>query len=299
MSYRFYIPNDVRLLVQKYDPEQRQRIEQQISKERKYPIITVCNDAVIDGVEEFEFCLRNDIPYRINIVNLSSKSHMYSWICAKQLERADINTTMYRFLIGFQVLAEMPINGAHIGMSKFGKETAIAHVAELYSLKRQRVSWYKIFTMNLMKVNEICPELVPYILSERLLASWNNVEYLSKRKNNELYEIMEKTKILDKGEQIKFNDLMKEIDKNYKPARIKKNWIEPGSDLEIKKMPEYDPDIELKSLSLTSLSWIQSISRVDSCELKDCTRAAKKELSDNLKQLIDNANQLRRHLGVK
>ena len=64
-------------------------------------------------------------------------------------------------------------------------------------------------------------------------------------------------------------------------------------------MPEYDPDIELKSLSLTSLSWMQSISRVDSGELKDCTRAAKKELSDNLKQLIDNANQLRRHLGVK
>ena len=299
MSYRFKISDDVRLLIQKYDPEIKNQMKERITKKHKYPMITVWNDSVIDGIEEFEFCVKNDIPYRINKVNLSSKTHMYSWVCAKQLTRSDLNKTMLRFLIGFQVLSEMSINGSHFNSGNYNKETAIIHVAELFSLKRQRVSWYKIFTTNLMKIYDLCPEMVSQILSEKLLASWNNVEYLSKKSEEELSDILEILNKQDTVEQIKFNDLMKEIDIDYKPARAKKNWIEPGSELEIKKMPEYDPDVELKSLSLTISSWINSIGRINDKKLENCTYKAKSELSDNLKVLIDNANQLRKHLGVK
>ncbi len=144
-----------------------------------------------------------------------------------------------------------------------------------------------------------CPELVCFILSEKLLASWNNVEYLSKKNEEELNGILENLNIAEAGEQVKFNDLMKEIDKNYKPARTKKNWIEPGSDLKIKKMPEYDPDAELKSLSLTIHSWINSICRINDKELTGCTRRAKSELSKDLNMLTKNAEKLKKHLGEK
>lgn len=299
MSYRFNVPDDVHLLVQEYDSETKRQIKDQIMKKHKYPVITVWNDTVIDAIEEFELCSKNDIPYRIKSVSLSSKAHMYSWVCAKQLTRDDLNKTMFRFLIGFQVLSEMSINGAHYNAGNYGRETAIIHVAELYSLKRQRVSWYKIFTTNLMKIYDLCPELVNFILSEKLLASWNNVEYLSKKNEEELNGLLENLNITEIGEQIKFNDLMKEIDKDYKPTRAKKNWIEPGSNLEIKKMPEYDPDAELKSLSLTIHSWINSICRITDKELTGCTRRAKSELSNDLNLLIKKADKLKQHLGVK
>ncbi|MBQ6217193.1 MAG: hypothetical protein IJK53_07390 [Erysipelotrichaceae bacterium] len=274
-------------------------MKKQIVKDRKYPIITVFDDIVVDGLEEFEFCQENDIPYRINRINLLSKNHLYSWICSKQLTRSDINSTMYRFLIGFQTLAEMTIEGAYYKGNEFNNGTAIENMAKLYSMNRQRISSYKNYAINLIKIHDENPDLAGYILSEQLLSSYNNIEYLAKRKSFELEEILLEFKKQENGETIRFNDLVKNIDSSYKPARTKKIKIDSSKGLEIKKMPEYDPDAELNSLSFTISSWINTMNRVDERGMDGTSREAKKELSNELKELIYQAYILKKHLGVR
>ena len=64
-------------------------------------------------------------------------------------------------------------------------------------------------------------------------------------------------------------------------------------------MPEYDPDSEIKRLTLTISSWINTIDRLNKKGYGTATKIAKTELAETLKQLIDVAYATRRQLGTK
>lgn len=62
---------------------------------------------------------------------------------------------------------------------------------------------------------------------------------------------------------------------------------------EIKQMPEYDPDAELSSLSLTIPMWIRSMKRSGSIiNFKETSPNARQKLSDTLTNLKNAADEL-------
>lgn len=62
----------------------------------------------------------------------------------------------------------------------------------------------------------------------------------------------------------------------------------------IKEMPAYDPDMELRGLTLTIPTWIMAIRRVEN-KTVEATELAKRQLSNNLNQLREEIDRI---LGV-
>lgn len=65
----------------------------------------------------------------------------------------------------------------------------------------------------------------------------------------------------------------------------------------IKEIPEYDPDAELSSLTLTIPSWISSIERAkNTAELPNTSDLARRKLSEQLTFLKNAAMQMQEFL---
>lgn len=92
-------------------------------------------------------------------------------------------------------------------------------------------------------------------------------------------------------------------DNGYNPEKIRnRKRKEPAQEPEyetplvvgIKEMPVYDPDMELRGLTLTISTWIMAIRRVED-KTGGATELAKKQLAGSLNQLKEEIDEM---LGV-
>ena len=294
MSDQYIIKDEIRLLIQKRKPNQYKKLYKEIVHQKQYPTITVWNDLIAEGIEEYEICEINGLPYRIHHIEVSSVLHLYSWICARQIERRNITTTMRRFLIGYQAMVETSIENGLNHIDELAKGYAIGKLAVLYSYNRQRISCYKAMASSITKIYKKNPVLASRILDEQLVLSLNAINNLALKSDQELERLNTLIDVKDQKQKINYKDLWEELgwDK-AKRISLKSMTVPP---MDIKKMPEYDPDLPLLSLSLTIGSWINSIERIGSENLSEVSKKTKQNLSDELDQLIESAFLLKQNL---
>lgn len=271
------IDREFKNLIRPLSPKEYEQLEANIVADGCRDPIVTWNGYIIDGHNRYEICRRHNIEFKVKEMQFDSRDDVIVWICSNQLGRRNITEETRKYLIGMQYETEKVINRKRNAQGRnqyteaskpqsteqplfTGIRTA-QRIAEENHIANGTVQKYGIYARALESIEAKCPELVPKILSGRYKVSHANVCELAKRTPDELKRISSKMN-RTKTPFIKYS--------NSRTA-IKGSAVEsvyPSHDSSsigsIKEMPVYDPDAEIKRLTLTIPSWTDSIKRTRS-----------------------------------
>ena len=258
------------------------------------PIVT-WRGTIIDGHNRYEICHKYRIPFSYEERDFYSRDEVISWICANQLGRRNISEETRKYLIGKRYDAEKIINSRKnaLGRNKFldetpdekdarHKEHRTANIlGEEYHLSHGTVQKYAIYSRAMDSIGKKDHKLAAKILAGNYKVSHENVVELSKLP-------LEEVKKVSRGigarssRLVSFRNTRQEIQENAERRKQQEQIVGPS----VKDMPEFDPDAEVSSLSLTVPSWIGSIQRTRSnSDFANVSETAKTSLEKVLFQL--------------
>ncbi len=289
---------EYRRLYQPISEHEYTALEQEITKQTDTVIIRTWSNIVLYEYEKYEICLKHCIPYKVSGIYAKNSEEALLWLCKKQLERTDLTLEMRRYLIGKRYLYER-ILGVHSAAdyraSCSRKGSAVKNsfrydgcavrtqerLGKEYKLSPITVLKYSVFAAAIDTIYEISEELSNGILNGIIKISQENTVAISKMTENEISNTAEN--ILHGKEDI---ETLTNSLKTAKTAALKSNKRLITGNASIKDMPEYDPDAEVSSLTLTIPSWISSLLRVcNVCDMNKVSAYAKKKLLDELEKL--------------
>ena len=260
-------------LYQYLGEKDHKQLEQQILCHSYHTPICTWNGIVINGIEAYELFRKHSIPFRIKRLHFSSKEDVISWICTDQLKREDLTNINKKYLIGKKYDAEKILvsrqlsstNKSHIS----GASIAAKKISEECNVATATVYKYSAYSSALDIIDEKVPDLVKRVRSGQLWISQANIIELSG---------------LSKEQLLSLN----------KPILKKESSVSIPS---IRNLPQFDPDAEIASLTLTIPSWNSSIERVlKVSDFKIASDTAKYKLKYQLMCLISTTNNILKKL---
>lgn len=291
------IDNDFKQLIPSLSEEERCLLEQNIIRDGCREPLSVWNNTILDGHNQYKICTRLQIPFSIQRINLRSREEAIVWICINQLRRRNITEETRRYLIGKRYETEK-ILGIHnvAGINQRTKKEIGANdlpeapfgltasrtrerLAAEYNISHATVLNYGHYSRALDSLSAVVPEITPKILSGKIKISQDNIAYLSQLASQEVIRLKQLV-----SEDVSLLGSSAEIHRLFPLKQAKTPlYIPPGS---IKDMPSYDPDAEISSLTLTIPSWISSINRVKAASsLESTTVQARGKLFEELSRL--------------
>lgn len=263
--------------------------------------ILVWNNIIIDGYKRYEICKCWQLPYETNELRFKSRDDALAYICVDQLKRTDLSKEATSYLIGKHFEALKAVN-AQLASEKIMKEklAGITHSAgrhtnfsnqtaielgKLYGVSHNTVYKYGVYARCIDIVWEKEADIVRKIFSGKLKISHQNVLELSRLPKYNLRTLNEHLST-DGIEHIGYSEMRHELQwKRISAATNPSPKPEPPHEFQIKKLPEYDPNAEIASLSLTIPSWNGTIQRVKNST--DFTKISKEARQNLLRQLYN------------
>ena len=178
------------------------------------------------------------------------------------------------------------ISGASIAAKKISEECNVA-MATVYK--------YSAYSSALDIIDEKVPDFVKRVRSGQLWISQANIIELSGLSKEQLLSLNNYL-LAEKIEHLSYHDMKRELLwNNYaKPMLRKESSVSIPS---IRNLPQFDPDAEIASLTLTIPSWNSSIERVlKVSDFKIASDTAKYKLKYQLMCLISTTNNILKKL---
>lgn len=270
--------------------------------------IVVWNGTIIDGHHRYLICKEHNIPFRIKKLYFDMEEEAISWICNNKLGKRNLNIETKKYLIGKRYTAEKVIGATNkSGVNQYKGNNAskpkeadqpksggnkCAHMlGKQYNLSHTSIYNYAAYAHYIDKIASINATVSECILLGILKASHNNLAELAKLPASDLAVIGDF--LVNNALNVAFFNYGDVLDMlKRKKAEIKKEtstgkretYPPPIIEVaEIKKLPKYDPDSEITSLTLTIPSWNSSISRaINNSNFKEVSKKAKNRLKKEL-----------------
>ncbi|HJJ54692.1 MAG TPA: hypothetical protein O0X50_01240 [Methanocorpusculum sp.] len=267
------IDREFQRLVYPCSLEELDRMEEEIDRTG----IRVWNKFVLVDFEKYEYCCLHEKLFFKRSIALKNRTEAVIWICRNQLKRRFLPNGMRRYLYGVLSLAEQTLSDS--SGEKTYRIRLRQNLAEDYSLTPQTIQRYEVLVRCLDYLDDIYPAFTKAVLSDQIIISQKRIEDLS---------------------HLPARDIPQECKRllNAPPAAppaniIPKPAVSPPAPPTIKDMPDYDPDSEIASLTLTIPVWIGSIRRVGSADsIPFSTGPARENLTQALNNLISAAGNL-------
>ena len=265
-------------------------LQNSIQVENKAEPVIIWHDNIVDGRERKEICERLNVS--VDEKNWSGKSwyEICRYICERQLERDDLPLQMRKYLVGKSFhtyiqeieksyreehpdCEEVP---AHITK----RQKTAANVAHLYDLSYATIIKYESFAIAMDKVREKQPGLVEEFLNGEIRVALGTLEQLADMEKEELDSLF---KDVQKHGIDHITGAILPHKSSTEAFEEVVSHREPEDIPTIRKLPKYDPDAELSSLSLTIPSWISSIERTrDRANFREASMRSKLKLTQQL-----------------
>ena len=273
------------------------QLEQNILSDGCRDPIVVWNDVIVDGHNRYEICMRHDIPFEVKDIEFECREAAIAWICANQLGRRNITEETRKFLIGMQYENEKVVTRIRnrlgknqhsidtSAMSEAEEDRVCRHwtarrIAEENNVSAATVQKYAIFTRALEEIGKKEPKLVPKILSGQYKIAHKHVMEMAELPAQDLRRINRKIE-RNPAEFMQYKATRPFFQTSKCDAAR-----EPSSAPSVKDMPEFDPDAEISSLTLTIPSWQSSIERAkNTADLTCVSQQAKGNLVRALNEL--------------
>lgn len=304
------IDPEFRSLIRPLTAKEREQLERNLLKDGCRDAIVVWNDIIVDGHNRYEICTAHGIPFHTTEMDFDCRESAIAWICANQLGRRNLNEATKKFLIGIQYDAEKvsrclrnkqginqygrldPEVEADPGRSKHRRHVTAERIAKDNNVSPATVQKYSIYSKAMAKLKEKAPDFAAKILSGVYKISHDNIVALADLSPEEIDKVMRGI------------EASNEASRQYKSSRAVLQQVSLGKEPEqemgttVKDMPTYDPDAELKGLTLTIPSWVSSLERLQRIVVLDeASSGARLQLIQALNTLDKEANQLSQLLG--
>lgn len=248
------------------------QLEQNILADGCRDPIVVWNDVIVDGHNRYEICMRHDIPFDTRNMEFECREAAIAWICANQLGRRNITEETRKFLIGMQYENEKVVtrirnklgkNQHTVGSAEIDEDEgdlACRHwtaqrIAEENNVSAGTVQKYAIYTRALEKIGNKEPKLIPKILSGQYKIAHKHVIEMADLSAEDLRRINRK---IDRNPA---QFMQYKATRPSMPGKYESIASDTPTGPSVKDMPEFDPDAEISSLTLTIPSWKSSIER--------------------------------------
>lgn len=256
----------------------------------KEPIIT-WHGYILDGHKRYRICQEYNIPYETQQLQLDSRASALQWICCHLLKKNHLVNENRKYLIGKRYELEKTLATREINLKHKNEEAAptlhqllsqkAIKMSDEYHISIGTVKKYNLYSKALDKIASESPHILSKIRSGQLRISHENVIEISRFPAEDIHKLSD---AVSRGNisRLNYSGIRHEIAwKRYEVQYAESNSRRrqrDTMDAGIKKMPLYDPDAEVSSLTLTIPSWISSISRAhnnSSFELVSPTAKAK------------------------
>ena len=224
-----------------------------------------------------------------------------SFVCTKQLRRKDLTNSYRKYLIGKKFCFEEAIFHRDNKNMQNVKYRIAYKIGEEENISGGTVLKYNAYSTAIDTIYKNAEELAFHILMEHLKVSHENTIELSRRASDEIRYIS-KSVIQQRLKHLTYQDIRHECawkHTNSKAAisRSERREQKDTSSASIRQMPEYDPDADVNSLSMTIGSWVSSIKRVNqTVDFSTITRKATINLVRQLTILEQTINMLQKTL---
>ena len=224
-----------------------------------------------------------------------------SFVCTKQLRRKDLTNSYRKYLIGKKFCYEEAIFHRDNKNIQNVKYRIAYKIGEEENISGGTVLKYNAYSTAIDTIYKNAEELAFHILMEHLKVSHENTIELSRRASDEIRYIS-RSVIQQRLKHLTYQDIRHECawkHTNSKAAisRSERREQKDTSSASIRQMPEYDPDADVNSLSMTIGSWVSSIKRVNqTVDFSTITRKATINLVRQLTILEQTINMLQKTL---
>ncbi len=262
-------------------------------------VIKTWGSAVLYDFEKYEICKKHNIPYTASQVHSRNSVEALLWLCKNQLDKPELPYEMRRYLIGKHYLFEKML-GAHDAAAYRSSNEArgkprknepryedcscriCERLGKEYNIAGGTVWKYGLFAEALDIVYDISEDFAVGIMKGTIKISQENVILISQKNKNEIMDIANSL-LIEKATLSSFAGSRKLMGQVL-PTDIEE--IAVMQSVSIKDMPEYDPDAEAASLTLTIPSWISSMKRVlNASDMTKVSLYAKNRLRNELEKL--------------
>lgn len=259
------IDNDFILLVQPMtEEEKKDYVNNSIQYDNTHSIY-VWKNVLIYNYDKYCLCNDFNIKYTVIKLNFNQKAEALEWVCKQELERNNLTVERKKYLIGkrfefrLAMLAEKN-SLSHIDEeSESSKKYIIAsNIGKDYDIHQVTVYKYMTYAKAIDELIKKDQLTAKRILLGDLRMSHVNVLELAKLPKEDIHSLKD---LLHKENQkhISYADIKHEL--QWRQIFISQQKNQQKQNLPIKQVPQYDPDSEIASLSLTIPSWIGSINR--------------------------------------
>ena len=224
-----------------------------------------------------------------------------SFVCSKQLRRKDLTNSYRKYLIGKKFCFEEAIFHRDNKNMQNVKYRIAYKIGEEENISGGTVLKYNAYSTAIDTIYKSAEELAFHILMEHLKVSHENTIELSRRASDEIRYIS-RSVIQQRLKHLTYQDIRHECawkHTNSKAviSRSERREQKDTSSAIIRQMPEYDPDADVNSLSMTIGSWVSSIKRVNqTVDFSTITRKATINLVRQLTILEQTINMLQKTL---
>lgn len=283
-------------LLRIFQPLPEQQYEELVDKilyKEHIPPLLVWNRMLIDGFDEYKIYHELSLSFYTREATFKTKTEVISYLCEKMISRGFLTDERTRYCVGKLyhaqkaiLLEKYPVQNQYTPEEYRRKDThSSRHMVHQMIKDYLQISLGTIYKYSTYAdaVDEICskaPDIGMALLDGNFVISHNNTLELCKLSGEEIQVIYNHFK-LHNNNHLLHSEMMRRV--NLDKAKVKKE-AQNLSAPEIKKMPKYDPDAEISSLSLTIPTWVSSIKRTAS--ITDLSKASTGALYKLEKQLI-------------
>lgn len=284
----FRIDKQFKSLIRPLSKREYANLEKTIISNGCHEQITVWGNIVIDGIYQYEICVKNNINFDYQELTFDCREAVIAWICAHQLTREDLTEEMRRFLIGLRYeTSKLIINrkSSDRSMTYYPEDELqpdeeahpSRHITAQVIAKENNISYgtvqkFALYTRALEKISTKAPDLVLKILAGKYKISHKNIVEISKMPIGEINRLIQQLEQND-GQQVIFKKTRNVIQST--PSLARQSQYKKS----VKDMPTFDPDAPVTELALTIPSWLGSINRtIKNTNFKAVSKSAKNKL---------------------
>lgn len=282
-SSTLIIDSELERLIPQLSHDELELLEKSILEEGCLEPLYVWNGTILDGHHRYRICNKHHIPFKSINLSLVSKDEAIVWICIHQTGRRNISDETRHYLIGKRYEAEkrMGIKNPS-GKNQYSKKNEDAPTIEehpqppvkarytstklgkIYGLGHHTIEKYGRYAKDLDAIDRAAPELSSKILSGDIFISMDTISDIANLTEKQIQIISDSIPSEMRG-HIQQDQIMDCIGRK----QIKRKAARPVPPREVlsfpiqtvKDTPQYDPDSEIASLTLTMPSWIASMNR--------------------------------------
>ncbi|MBR0457383.1 MAG: hypothetical protein IJJ01_12030 [Firmicutes bacterium] len=262
--------------------EQQAEFERSILYEGCLDPIITWEGIVIDGHKRYLICSLEEIEYKVQEVSFPSREKAMAWICRRRIQDLRPGTPIYKYLFGKMINCLKPsyremIRNGSIGCYKDpdGRIRISKTMSDDLGVNYSMVESSSVYANNVDKIARDTPEIFHAMMEGKIKVTIREAGALA-RGERKIKRAVRSRMIPD--EEIK--------PRRGRPRKMTEQDEGVMLSTKIKEMPDFDPDMEIRGLTLTIPTWMAAIARAEKkTDMKLATQRARRQLAESLLRL--------------